>query len=229
MKWYDYGYLEEIEVRREDQTLYKFKEGDFPNLNLCDIKDIMLLLVQKKISNLERDSFYDLNVALRMFIRRVVIQKRVEDLQLGVECYQKKLNITRPEIFRSDISNKTPYTAYNNPQGIIYQDKLKRNRLMRSDELYKFYDEMLTSVRTILHDIASNLMMNYLPKRRWSERDRTRSHIMIKKTDKQLFERRLIRNLEKFVGGRDYEEDFSLNGQYDRVIVCLTPYQVFLS
>ncbi|GJV37297.1 hypothetical protein Tco_1409774 [Tanacetum coccineum] len=195
----DLEYLEEIEVRREDQTLYKFKEGDFPNLNLCDIKDMLLLL------------------------------KRVEDLQLGVECYQKKLNITRPEIFRSDISNKTPYTAYNNPQGIIYQDKLKRNRLMRSDELYKFYDEMLTSVRTILHDIASNLMMNYLPKRRWSERDNSRSRIMIKKIDKQLFERRLIRNLEKFVGGRDYEEDFSLNGQYDRVIVCLTPYQVFLS
>ncbi|GJY90678.1 hypothetical protein Tco_0505874 [Tanacetum coccineum] len=29
MKKYDYGYLEEIEVRREDQKLYKFREGDF--------------------------------------------------------------------------------------------------------------------------------------------------------------------------------------------------------
>nr|GEY09860.1 hypothetical protein [Tanacetum cinerariifolium] len=28
MKWYDYGYLEEIIVRREDRQLYKFKEGD---------------------------------------------------------------------------------------------------------------------------------------------------------------------------------------------------------
>nr|GEZ49672.1 hypothetical protein [Tanacetum cinerariifolium] len=36
MKWYDYGYLEEIEVRREDQQLYKFKEGDFPRLHLPD-------------------------------------------------------------------------------------------------------------------------------------------------------------------------------------------------
>ncbi|GJT51407.1 hypothetical protein Tco_0977564 [Tanacetum coccineum] len=99
----------------------------------------------------------------------IVIQKRVEDLQLGVKSYQKKLNITRPETFRSDIPNKTPYTTYNNPQGIIYLDKLKRNRLMHSDKLYKFCDGLLNSARTALHVIASNLRMNYLPKRRWSE------------------------------------------------------------
>ncbi|GJS33498.1 uncharacterized mitochondrial protein-like protein [Tanacetum coccineum] len=116
MKWYDYGYLEEIEVRREDQQLYKFKE--------------------------------------------------VEDLQLGVESYQKKLNITKPEAFRSNISKRIPYTSYNNPQGIIYEYKYKRYRLMRMDELYKFSDGTLTSVRTVLHDIASNLRMDYLPKRK---------------------------------------------------------------
>ncbi|GJW14191.1 hypothetical protein Tco_0018324 [Tanacetum coccineum] len=46
MKWYDYGHMDEIEVRREDQQLYKFKEGDFPRLRLQDIKDMLLLLVQ---------------------------------------------------------------------------------------------------------------------------------------------------------------------------------------
>ncbi|GKA72244.1 hypothetical protein Tco_0778460, partial [Tanacetum coccineum] len=40
MKWYDYGYLEEIIVRREDQTFHKFKEGDFLRLNLRDIEDL---------------------------------------------------------------------------------------------------------------------------------------------------------------------------------------------
>ncbi|GKC46782.1 hypothetical protein Tco_1064504 [Tanacetum coccineum] len=143
MKWYDYGYLEEIEVRREDQQLYKFKEGDFPRLHLHDIEDMLLLLVKKKLSNLERDVIFDLVVALRMFTRRIFILKRVEDLQLGVESYQKKINITKPETFRSDITNMTPYTAYNNPQGIIYQDKFKRNRLMCSAELYKFCDGTL--------------------------------------------------------------------------------------
>ncbi|GJX91309.1 hypothetical protein Tco_0344635 [Tanacetum coccineum] len=210
MKWYDYGYLEENEVRREDQQLYKFREGDFPRLNLRDIEDMLLLVVQKKLFNMEIDVIFDLNVALWMFTRRVVILKRVEDLQLGVKSYQKKLNITKPETFRSDISNMTPYTAYNNPQGIIYLDKLKRNRLMHSDELYKLCDGTLTYVRSVLHDIASSLRMDYLPKRRWSKLDRKMSHIMIKLIDQQLFERRLMRNLEKFVGGREYGEDFRL-------------------
>ncbi|GKC76390.1 hypothetical protein Tco_1127164 [Tanacetum coccineum] len=142
MKWYDYEYLEEIEVRREDHQLYKFKEGsgifndhhfnkytannDFPRLHLHDIEDMLLLLVQKKLSNLERDVNFDLGVALWMFTIRIGIVKRVEDLQLGVESYQKKLNITKPETFRSDISNRISYTAYNKPQGIIYEDKYKK-------------------------------------------------------------------------------------------------------
>ncbi|GKC35612.1 hypothetical protein Tco_1047996 [Tanacetum coccineum] len=133
MKWYDYGYLEEIKVQREDEILHKFKKSDFLNLNLHDIEDMLLLLVQKKISNLSKDVIFDLNVALRMFTRR-----------------------------------------------------------------------------NSFHDIASNLRMEYLPKRRWNERDRSRSRIMIKKIDKQLYKRRLMRNLEKFVGGREYGEDLRL-------------------
>ncbi|GKD48776.1 hypothetical protein Tco_1277752 [Tanacetum coccineum] len=105
---------------------------------------------------------------------------RVKDLQQGVESYQKKLNITRLETFRSDITKMTPYTPYKNPQGIIYLDKLKRNRLMRSDELYKFCDRTLTFVRTGLHDIISNLNMDYLPQRRWSNLDKKRSRIISK-------------------------------------------------
>ncbi|GJV39650.1 hypothetical protein Tco_1418090 [Tanacetum coccineum] len=46
MKKYDYGHLEMIKVRREDQQLYTFKEGDFPRLRLQDIEDMLLLLVQ---------------------------------------------------------------------------------------------------------------------------------------------------------------------------------------
>nr|GEV17816.1 retrovirus-related Pol polyprotein from transposon TNT 1-94 [Tanacetum cinerariifolium] len=113
MRWYDYGYLEEIVVRRDNNVLYKFKEGDFPILNLRDIIDI--LLVQKKLSNLNVDDRYDLGVVLRMFTRHIVILHRVEDLQLRVESYQKQINITRPEKFRSDIPNMIPYTAYKNP------------------------------------------------------------------------------------------------------------------
>ncbi|GKF19023.1 hypothetical protein Tco_0067661, partial [Tanacetum coccineum] len=162
----------------------------------------------KLAANLEKDVIYDLNVALRMFTRCIIILKRVEDLQLGVESYQKKLNITRLETFRFDITKMTSYTAYNNPQEIIYQDKFKRNRLMCSDELYKFCDGTLTSVRRVLHDITFILEMDYLLKRTWSKLDRKRPHIMIKAIDQQLFKKKLMRNFETFVGGREYRNDF---------------------
>nr|GEX33528.1 hypothetical protein [Tanacetum cinerariifolium] len=41
---YDCGYLEEIEVRRDDQQIYTFKEGDFSRIRLQDFKDMLLLL-----------------------------------------------------------------------------------------------------------------------------------------------------------------------------------------
>ncbi|GKB22734.1 hypothetical protein Tco_0862135 [Tanacetum coccineum] len=139
-EWYGYGHLKEIEVQRFDQQLYKFMEGDFPRLNLYDIEDMLILLVQNRLFNLKGDVIVHLAATLRMFTRRIVIQKRVEDLQLGVESYQKKLNIFRPMTHKARITDLKPYYAYSNPQGFIYVDKLGRNRLMCFHELYKFSD-----------------------------------------------------------------------------------------
>ncbi|GKE83582.1 hypothetical protein Tco_1557324, partial [Tanacetum coccineum] len=114
--WYGYGHLEEIEVRRSDQKL---------------------------LFNLKGEDIMHLAAALRMFTRRIVIQKRVEDLQLGVESYQKKLNISKPRTRDEDLSQRAPYTTISDPQVVIYKDKLNRKRLMRSDELHKFSDDTL--------------------------------------------------------------------------------------
>ncbi|GKD54443.1 hypothetical protein Tco_1287830 [Tanacetum coccineum] len=84
-KWYGYGYLKEIVVKRADQKLYKFMKGDFPRLHLNDIEDMLLLV------------------------------KRVEDLQLGVESYQKKLNISKPPTRDVDMSRRAPYTTLSEP------------------------------------------------------------------------------------------------------------------
>nr|GEV05907.1 hypothetical protein [Tanacetum cinerariifolium] len=132
------------------------------------------------------------------------------DLQLGVESYQKKINVTKPETTRPDIKKKDPYTPYIDPQGFIYVDTLKRNRLMRSDELYKFSDGTLTRIQTSLDDITKNIEMKYLPQRRWSTLEKKRVNIMIKAIDKHLKERRTMRSLENFVGGRHYETDLQL-------------------
>nr|GEV74839.1 hypothetical protein [Tanacetum cinerariifolium] len=90
-------------------------------------------------------------------------KRRVKDLQLGVESYQKKLNLTKPDSYRSDLKCKEAYTAYSNPRGFIYQNKDKKNRLMRIDELHKFSDGTLTDVRNALDDRLKGIQMQYLP------------------------------------------------------------------
>nr|GFA15622.1 hypothetical protein [Tanacetum cinerariifolium] len=144
MKKHGYGYLQEIVVRRSDNDLYRFKEGDFSRLRINDIEDMVLLVVQNTLTNLSGDNVLDFAIALRMFTKSLVFQKRVKDLQLEVKSYQKKINVTKPETTKSKIRKRDPYTPYQDPQGFIYVDDSRRNRLIRSDELYKFSDDTLT-------------------------------------------------------------------------------------
>ncbi|GJQ92089.1 hypothetical protein Tco_0003228 [Tanacetum coccineum] len=103
-----------------DDVLYKFKKATSMT-RIQDIKDI-----------------------------RVVIQRRVEDLQLGVESYQKKLNLTKPDTYRSNLRRQDAYTPYSDPRGFIYENKDKKNRLMRIDELHKFNTTAGNPVKKIL-------------------------------------------------------------------------------
>ncbi|GKA55858.1 hypothetical protein Tco_0754930 [Tanacetum coccineum] len=95
-----------------------------------------------KLTNLNLDERYALNVALIMYTRRLS-SRMCEDLQCGIESYQKKINLSRPDTYRSDIRRMTPYTTYPDIQVIIYQDDMERNRLMRTEELHKFSDGTL--------------------------------------------------------------------------------------
>nr|GEU51809.1 retrovirus-related Pol polyprotein from transposon TNT 1-94 [Tanacetum cinerariifolium] len=118
VEWHDYKHLDWITMHRDDDKLYKFKEGDFKRLRIQDIKEMLLLL---------------------------------------------KLNLTKPDTYRTDLKRKEAYTAYSNPRGIIYQNKDKQNRLMRIDESYKFSDGTLNDVRTALDDRFKGIQMKYLP------------------------------------------------------------------
>nr|GEX31620.1 reverse transcriptase domain-containing protein [Tanacetum cinerariifolium] len=148
-----------ITVRKDDDKLYKSKEGDFKRLRIQYIEDMLLLLVQGKQTNLTVEESFVFNVSVRIFTRSIVIQRRIEDLQLGVESYQKKLNLIRPNSYRSDLKRKEAYIAYLNPRGFIYQNKGKQNRLMRIDELHKFSDGTLIDVRTTLDDRLKGIRM----------------------------------------------------------------------
>nr|GEV95853.1 hypothetical protein [Tanacetum cinerariifolium] len=130
----------EIVVRRDGNDLYRVKEGDIPRLRINDIEDMLLIVVQNRLTNLSNNDVSDFAIALRMFTRSLVNQKRVKDLQLGVESYQTKINVTKPETTKSIIRKRDLYTPYQDPQGFIYVDDSGRNRLMHSDKFYKFSD-----------------------------------------------------------------------------------------
>nr|GEY65503.1 retrovirus-related Pol polyprotein from transposon TNT 1-94 [Tanacetum cinerariifolium] len=167
-------------------------------------------LVPRKLSNLTVEERFVFNVSLRMFTRSIVIQRRVKDLQLGVESYQKRLNLTKPDTYRSDLKRREAYTAYSNPRGFIYQNKDKKNRLMRIDELHKFNDRTLNDVRNALDDRLKGIRMQYFHTTIWRKGDKDRAAAMIQAIDKMLKTRRIMRSLERFVGGRQYEGDFRL-------------------
>ncbi|GJZ56465.1 hypothetical protein Tco_0611658 [Tanacetum coccineum] len=117
--------------RYQRKTFYWYARGLESTHDVYSTKRILAVTqVENRLTNLSGDDVSDFAIALRMFTRSMVIQKRVEDLQLG-----------------------------------------------------------------------------YLAQRRWSSLEKKRANIMIKAIDKQLKEKRMMRSLEKFVGGKHYETD----------------------
>ncbi|GJX22057.1 reverse transcriptase domain-containing protein [Tanacetum coccineum] len=127
-------------MRRADQKLYKFIEGDFPRLHLKDIEDMLLLVALNKLNNLDGNVIVHLAVGLRI-------------------------------------------------------------------------DGTLTSVRNTLDQMLKNLRLGYykdMKKSKWTTTYQKRTRIMVKDINQQLLHRRIMRSLEKFVGGRDYGNDYRL-------------------
>ncbi|GKB59628.1 hypothetical protein Tco_0915814 [Tanacetum coccineum] len=139
-KLHGYGHLEEIMMKRSDQQLYKFNKGDFVDLHLNDIEDMHLHAVQHKQFHLDGSVIVDFIMALRMFTRSLILKRRVEDLQLG------------------------------DPPGIVYEDLDNKKRVFQADELYKFSDGTLKSVRDEIHYRVLDFHLDYntkMPKRKW--------------------------------------------------------------
>ncbi|GJV15970.1 hypothetical protein Tco_1361293 [Tanacetum coccineum] len=182
-------------------------EGDFPRLHLNEFEDMLPLVVQNKLFNLEGDVIVDLAVAYVCILEGLSFRRELKTFQLGVKSYQKKLNISKPQTRDVDISFKELYTTHSEHQGVIYEDKLKRKRLMRTDELYKFSDGVLDLVRKTLQQMLTNFSLGYnkaMKRSLWTKTYQKRTRIMIRDIDQHLLERRIMRSLEKFVCGRDY-------------------------
>ncbi|GKD65724.1 hypothetical protein Tco_1307832 [Tanacetum coccineum] len=179
----DYGHIKWIEdlvpnliwmsTQDEESLLsHAFRISNGMATNIWIGSPFAEMMTNYKLTNLKVEERLAFGVALRMFTRSIIIQRRVEDLQLGVESYQKKLNITKLNTHRYDLKQQEAYTAYPRPRGFIYQNKDKKNRLMRIDELHKFSYSTHNDVRTALDDRLKGIQMEYLPKTIWRNNDR---------------------------------------------------------
>nr|GFA08699.1 hypothetical protein [Tanacetum cinerariifolium] len=116
-----YGHLEEIVVRRADRQVYKFKEGDFVDLHLNDIEDMLLLVVQHKLFQLDGSDIVDLIVALRITLHSIIqsnsknstlnrirdeLHHRILDFRLGYNKEMSRRKWTSIDKRRSELMDK---------------------------------------------------------------------------------------------------------------------------
>ncbi|GJU27764.1 hypothetical protein Tco_1166385, partial [Tanacetum coccineum] len=153
-KW-GYGFLSSIVVRRSDKKEYTFSYAYLPRLNLNDIEDMYLLKVQDKLHHLQFEFEKDFNNALLLFIQRTVILNIVEDLQLGVESYQRTLNLTKPKLYFEGIKEKIPYTMSGTEKGVVYLNQHNHRSLMKLNEVHKFCDGTLMKIRDNLLEMVN--------------------------------------------------------------------------
>nr|GEW20955.1 hypothetical protein [Tanacetum cinerariifolium] len=157
-KW-GYGFLTSIVVKRSDKKEYEFSYADLPRLSLNDVEDMYLLKVQDKLHHLKSDFEIDFNNALLLFIRRVIIQNRIDDLQLGVESYQRTINLTKPKFYFQRIDQKIPYTTSGTENGVVYVNQHNMKSLMKLNEVSKFCDGTMFKVReNLLKMVNENVM-----------------------------------------------------------------------
>nr|GEX43095.1 hypothetical protein [Tanacetum cinerariifolium] len=190
-----------VSSRKYTTSVTKMKAADYRNIKW--IKDLIYGFAVNRES------------ALDVYSKRRIIA--VTDLKI-VEWHTYKhldwITVRRNDDklykFKGGYFKREAYTAYSNPRGFIYQKKEKKNMLMRIDELHKFNDGTLNDVRNALDDHLKGIRMQYFPQTIWRKGDKDRAAAMIKAIDKMLKTRRIMRSLERFVGGRLYEGDFRM-------------------
>ncbi|GJZ16955.1 hypothetical protein Tco_0553078 [Tanacetum coccineum] len=211
---YGYSYLKEIVLRRADYNEYKILESNFKNLHPNDFEDMYMLHLQGKLNHLSGSDKVNLFNAVNLWIRNIVIRKRVKDLQLGIKSYQTKLNLTEPSWDATDFLFKEDYTIVSKPRAMIYRDRNNQKKIRQEIEVHKFSDDKLTRILEKLdHMVKDFKLFKYNPgmeKRIWSEDDRRRSKEFMEVIERRLKIRRIFRSLESFVSGRLRDVDYRL-------------------
>nr|GFB78987.1 hypothetical protein [Tanacetum cinerariifolium] len=79
---YRYAFLQEIVLRRTDYKEYKISKAEFKNLHPNDFEDLYMLHLQGQLNHLSGDDKVHLFNAVNLWIRNIVIKKRIKDVKL---------------------------------------------------------------------------------------------------------------------------------------------------
>ncbi|GJT33548.1 hypothetical protein Tco_0923967 [Tanacetum coccineum] len=196
---YGHTFLKEI-LHRADYNEYKISEADFKNLHPNDFEDLYLLHIQGQLNHLSGADKVHLFNAVNLWIRNIVIRKRVEDLQRGIESYQTKLNLTQPDWDASDFLFKEDCTIVSKPRAVIYRDRNDQKKMMRETEVHKFSDDTLNRILDKLDYMVKDFkLFKYNPGMEtiiWSEDDKRRSKEFMEVIERRLKIKRIFRSLE---------------------------------
>nr|GEV22731.1 hypothetical protein [Tanacetum cinerariifolium] len=120
-----------------------------------------------------------------------------------------------PECFHKQTKPPTPDHAWNKTLPATHRtflmNRLKVDTLTPellagpTYELMKGSCKSLMELELFLEEVYKGIRMKYLPQTIWRRSDKERAAAMIQTIDKQLKKMKIMRSLEKFVGGRLYD------------------------
>nr|GEV03815.1 hypothetical protein [Tanacetum cinerariifolium] len=178
-------------------------------LSVVRIK-VFLMSPEPPTSQRLEDSYY----CHQLRTRHLVIQKRLEDFQLGIESYQTQLNLTKPQWDATGFEYKHDYTVIDSPRAVMFWDRYGVQMILHLNEIHKFSDGTLQQIDEALDyrvkEFKINRMNPGLNTRFWTRKDVDRSKEFMFAIQKRLKTRRIFRNMESFVGGRVRDGDYKL-------------------
>ncbi|GJV09106.1 hypothetical protein Tco_1346762 [Tanacetum coccineum] len=125
---HEHKFISQRYGKKEPIITVSITESDYKNLNKNDIEDMYLLIMNGKVPDYAETC---LMWSLSVFIRSSVIWERVHDIQLGIESYQQKVNLTAPTIYFPGIEKHKMFSIVYEPvHEIIYKNSKKEKRVM---------------------------------------------------------------------------------------------------
>nr|GEV10814.1 retrovirus-related Pol polyprotein from transposon TNT 1-94 [Tanacetum cinerariifolium] len=107
---YGYDYLKEITLRRANYQEYTIAEKDFKSLYPSDFEYLNLLLLQGHLNHLSGSDQY---------------------FHLGIESYQKQLNLTKPGWDAKGFEFKHDYTIIESPRAVVFPVGNNERKIMQ--------------------------------------------------------------------------------------------------